>query len=71
MDSKSFTNSTIYSKLRDEYFLERSSLNINKWSDFIEFKNLGIKVTSIATSYFVYQIVDEKKWFINKMKYGF
>ena len=78
MGSKNFTNSTIYSKLRDEYVFESSGLNknnINKWSDFIEFKNLGIKVTSrlikYDNGYFVYEIVDEKKWLINKIKYGF
>ena len=73
MDSDTFSTNTIYDKLRDEYFS-------CKWNDagdyikFIKFKNLGIECIEINVDQKGlidrYKIVDEKKWLINKIKYG-
>ena len=55
----------IYNILYDEY----AESNINAWSKFIKSKDLGI----ISLSYYddEYRIVDEKKWLLTKIKYGF
>jgi len=56
---------TIYIHFRNEYFSNKK----NPWDNFIESKDLGV----ICISYLrdEYRIVDEKKWLINKIKYGF
>ena len=55
----------IYNILYDEYV----ESNINSWSKFIKSKDLGI----ISISYYdhLYRIIDEKKWALAKIKYGF
>ena len=55
----------IYNILYDEYV----ESNINAWSKFIKSKDLGI----ISISYYddLYRIIDEKKWALAKIKYGF
>ena len=66
MESDTFINATIYNRFRNEYY---SNKNNNIWNIFIESKDLGV----ICLSYLKdeYRIVDEKKWLINKIKYGF
>ncbi len=62
MDSNVIENENIYNFLKEEYL--RTDWN---WDKFIENKDLGIM-------HFVddeYEITDEKKWLINKIKYGF
>ncbi len=65
MESNSFINSNIYIHFRNEYFSNKNNI----WNNFIESKDLGV----ICLSYLKdeYRIVDEKKWLINKIKYGF
>lgn len=44
------------------------------WEDFIESKDLGIICTKTANTSSEddkYEIVDEKKWTLTKIKYGF
>jgi hypothetical protein len=55
----------IYNILYDEY----AESNINAWSKFIKSKDLGI----ISISYYddLYKIIDQKKWALSKIKYGF
>jgi hypothetical protein len=63
MDSNVIENENIYNILYYEYALS----NINAWSKFIKSKDLGIM-------HFVddeYEIIDEKKWLLSKLKYGF
>lgn len=62
MDSNVIDNENIYNFLKEEFL--RTEWN---WDKFIENKDLGIM-------HFVddeYEIIDEKKWLLNKIKYGF
>ncbi len=62
MDSNVIENENIYNFLKEEFL--RTEWN---WDKFIENKDLGIM-------HFVddeYEIIDEKKWLLNKIKYGF
>jgi len=65
MESNTFINSNIYIHFRNEYFSNKNNI----WIDFIKSKDLGV----ICLSYLKdeYRVVDEKKWLINKIKYGF
>lgn len=38
------------------------------FKDFIDTKDLGVSVVDFAHD--LYEITDEKKWFLNKIKYG-
>ena len=70
MDSDTFINSTIYIHFRNEYYSNNNNLFKNNiWNNFIESKDLGV----ICLSHFndEYKIVDEKKWMLTKIKYGF
>lgn len=42
------------------------------WKKFIESNELGLRVNThdILPGAYIYHIVDEKKWLINKLKYG-
>lgn len=46
------------------------------YTEFIEQKDLGVKTNNIPTMYGkgihtdYYKILDEQKWFLNKIKYG-
>ena len=51
----------VYAK---DYYLKRDYF----WVYFIEWKDLGIKAVGLSDEYV---IVDEKKWFVNKIKHGF
>ena len=62
MDSNVIENENIYNFLKEEFL--RTEWN---WDKFIENKDLGIM-------HFVddeYEIIDEKKWALSKIKYGF
>jgi hypothetical protein len=62
MDSNVIDNENIYNFLKEEFL--RTEWN---WDKFIENKDLGIM-------HFVddeYEIIDEKKWTLAKIKYGF
>jgi hypothetical protein len=51
----------------------KDSKGIKRWDEFIKKKNLGI--ICIKSTYVgyddIYKIVDEKKWALSKIKYGF
>jgi len=40
------------------------------WISFIENKDLGLAV-SVNEYYIIYKIIDERKWLLAKLKYGF
>ncbi len=75
MDSKELYNPNILNTLMPYYVYQ---YNFNKkeskivahihWKDFIISKNLGI--IPLKGFYHQYEIVDEKKWLIAKIKYG-
>ena len=71
MDSDTFITDTIYEKFQYEY---HNSNNIHRgYIKFIKSKNLGIECIDINIGSQLldrYKIVDEKKWLINKIKYG-
>ena len=78
MASNTFVNKTIYKyfRLNDEF---RFKLHTSKtlsyennktpWKTFIESKDLGVICLSYLND--EYRIVDEKKWALSKIKYGF
>ena len=72
MDSNTFSNCAIYTSLRDEFI---DFKDWNNWREFIDLKDIGIKVSGrnkkSNNGYYRYTIVDDKKWFITKLKYGF
>ena len=61
MDSDTFINKTIY-----EYY--RVESRFISWKKFIKSKDLGI--ICVDSLNHIYKIIDEKKWLINKIKYG-
>ena len=61
MDSDTFINKTIY-----EYY--RVESRFISWKEFIKSKDLGI--ICVDSLNHIYKIIDEKKWLINKIKYG-
>ncbi len=63
MDSKGVFIPELYHKFKFEYF--KSSLS---WKEFIIAKDIGL-IT--GESFFFYEIIDEKKWLLSKLKYGF
>jgi len=64
INSDSEEASKIFFTLYDEYM----ETNIDGWSNFINSKNLGIICDRVVC---VYKIIDEKKWMLTKLKYGF
>ena len=62
MDSDTFINKTIY-----EYYSVES--RFISWKEFIKSKDLGIICVDLLAD--EYTIVDEKKWALSKIKYGF
>ncbi len=84
MASKYFRNNNIYKTFSSEWVNYRLdySENVNKsydrltnenWKNFIEFKDLGIVCvrSHSISSLDEYEIIDEKKWALTKIKYGF
>lgn len=53
------------------------SHKLTKWKEYIQSKNLGIKhIENVFNSQTflnssIYEIVDQKKWLLAKIKYGF
>ena len=69
MASDTFYNTTIYIHFRNEYYSNNNNLFKNNiWNNFIESKDLGVICLSFNDEY---KIVDEKKWLLSKLKYGF
>jgi hypothetical protein len=64
MDSDTFTNINIHNRFFDEFFGKELS-----YKQFIHYKDLGIICVDAMTDQ--YKITDEKKWALNKIKYGF
>jgi len=69
MDSNTFINVRIISKLGLEFC---HNDEIYSWSEFIKSKDLGIIVFDFngSPSKYIYEIIDEKKWLIARIKYG-
>ncbi len=78
MESNTFKNANIYKIFNDEYlkiayfstFINVPYQNLNyvcKWHYFIESKDFGI---ICIHNFHDYKIIDEKKWFLNRLKYG-
>ena len=74
MDSEvenSKLNARLWRILHEEFlknFSEDSTYDA--WISFIEGKDLGLRV-SVNEYYLVYKIIDERKWLLAKLKYGF
>ncbi len=65
MDSDTFINKNIW-----EFLSSTEGWKYNySWYSFIISKDLGIVCLDLFAD--LYSITDEKKWFINKIKYGF
>jgi hypothetical protein len=74
IDQDRFDKDLIHSKLHDVFYL-RNRYIIKTWEDFINKKDLGIVCNinsnyNYGSCYFFYQITDEHKWILTKMKYG-
>lgn len=70
-----FENVNIYLALRDQclkYY--EHDYNFDRWPsmyiEFVDKMDLGIKVKRNNNGNDVYEIVDEKKWLLTKLKYG-
>jgi hypothetical protein len=69
MEFEEFENTKIFETLKDEFYRANPYVN---WRDFIDAKDLGVVVSHKNNQlYYVYIVLDEKKWLINKIKYGF
>ncbi len=64
-----FENVSIYTLFSEEWVKYRN-LTLKSWNSFIKSKNLGITCTELTLLNNKYKIVDEKKWFLTKLKYG-
>ena len=69
MDSDFIIKNDVAIEIYNILYDECVESNINAWSKFIKSKDLGI----ISISYYddLYRIIDEKKWALAKIKYGF
>lgn len=70
MDYKDYKDirDKIYFCFLDEY--HNCTLKIN-WREFIRSKDIGIEDVTTDTQFGAkYQIVDEKKWLLTRLKYG-
>jgi|688.fasta_scaffold1370036_3 hypothetical protein len=72
MDSNTFECEKIYEIFKREWITSPNFNSISSWKLFIQYLDLGIECTSVRIfQNDEYKIVDEKKWTINKIKYGF
>ncbi len=64
------TQLKIYQSLKKEWYSDLCTFRY--WDDFIEAKKLGVLYdTTEHTNDFVdYIIIDSKKWFLTRLKYG-
>ncbi len=68
MESNSFTNFihiSLYNVFKDDFLLQK-----DRWTDYIESKDLGVVSCFNSNNNSLYKIVDEKKWLLAKIKYG-
>ncbi len=65
IDSNIFINNQIWENLKYEY----SDSTFRIWEDFIKIKDFGIVCIDFMED--EYRVEDDKKWLINKIKYGF
>ncbi len=68
MDSDILKNDLIYENLKDEFRFKLQREPYINWLTFIKSKDLGIDFNNNTDEY---KIIDEKKWALNKIKYGF
>jgi hypothetical protein len=68
MDSDILKNDLIYENLKDEFRFKLQREPYINWLTFIKSKDLGIVFNNNTDEY---KIIDEKKWALNKIKYGF
>jgi hypothetical protein len=64
MDSEIILNHNIYKILYSEYTVSECNYAL-----FIERKDMGIISIDLTGDF--YKVVDEKKWLLSKLKYGF
>jgi len=64
MDSEIILNHNIYKILYSEYTASECNYAL-----FIKRKNMGIISIDLTGDF--YKVVDEKKWLLSKLKYGF
>jgi hypothetical protein len=64
-----FSHSEIWENYRDYNYNTTKLDTQNIWFKFIVHLNIGIKCLKWTTDY--YQITDERKWLLTKIKYGF
>lgn len=61
----------LYSIVKSERNLVKVRNNpMLAWRDYIDFKDMGISHIGHYKEYDLYEITDEKKWTLNKIKYG-
>ena len=68
MDSDILKNDLIYENLKDEFRFKLQREPYINWLTFIKSKDLGIVFNNNTNEY---KIIDQKKWALNKIKYGF
>lgn len=68
MDSDILKNDLIYENLKDEFRFKLQREPYINWLTFIKSKDLGIIFNNNTHEY---KIIDQKKWLLNKIKYGF
>jgi hypothetical protein len=73
MDSKLFFSEDIWDRFQHEYYAKQPYTGRGGWKLFISNKDLGIRYTPSYTLdlIHVYEVVDEQKWLLTKLKYGF
>jgi hypothetical protein len=70
IDQERLHANLISSKIHD-IFLHRDRYTIPLWEHFIKKQDLGIVCTfENQKGLFLYQITDERKWMLTKIKYG-
>jgi hypothetical protein len=57
-------------KVYSVFWFEYHTSNIFDWKEFIDLKDLGIRYIKRGISNDLYNVVDEKKWLLAKIKYG-
>lgn len=57
----------VYHKLKDQRNKIEKELT---WKQFIELKDIGLAHIDVYQNYDLYEIIDEKKWALTRLKYG-
>lgn len=57
----------LYHKLKDQRNKIEKELT---WKQFIELKDIGLAHIDVYQNYDLYEIIDEKKWALTRLKYG-